>query len=118
MSAAKGTAQKAAVRVIASELDRRSGPLEQAIRDLTTRMDALAAEQTSSLVELRRHVAALQTQVGDLQRTQASALRATEELAGRVRAREVDANQLDVALRGIQAELLTTQEDLSRLHAR
>jgi chromosome segregation ATPase len=118
VSAAKGTVQKAAVRVVASELDRRSGPLEQAIRDLTARMDLLAADSFAAAAELRRHVAGLQAQVGDLQRAHAAAGKAMEELAGRVRAREVDANYVDAALRTLQAELLTTQEDLSRLHAR
>jgi chromosome segregation ATPase len=118
VSSAKGTVQKAAVRVIASELDRRSGAVERAVADLAAHQHAVAAEQDGRLAELRRQMAAVQEQLADVQQTQARLGRMIEELAARVRARELDAGQLDAAVRGLQDELLGVQHEVARFTTR
>jgi chromosome segregation ATPase len=56
MSVVQRVVQKATVRVIASELDRRSGPVDQAIRDLqqhVQRIDATFETQRLEIESLR-----------------------------------------------------------------
>jgi chromosome segregation ATPase len=56
MSVVQRVVQKATVRVIASELDRRSGPVDQAIRDLqqhVQRIDAAFETQRLEIESLR-----------------------------------------------------------------
>lgn len=115
MSAMKDNVQKAAVRVIASELDRRSGSVEQAVTDLAAHVHALNAEQAGMIAELRRQMATVQAQLGDVQQTQARVGRTLDELSARVRTREVDADQVMAAVTGLQAELLAAQEQVAAL---
>jgi chromosome segregation ATPase len=113
-SSGKDTVQKAVVRVIASELDRRSGPLERAITDVAAHVQAVSAEHDGALAELRRQVSGLQQQLADIQQTQQRILPLLDELAARMRAREADAELVDSAVRGLQSELLDVQGALAR----
>ncbi len=114
MSAVKGVVQKAAVRVIASELDRRSGGVEQAVTDVNAHLHAVTAEQAGEIAELRRAISAVERHLADIQETQQRLSRVVDELAARVRAREVDADLVDGAVRGLQGELLAVQEQVAR----
>jgi chromosome segregation ATPase len=111
----KNRVQQAAVRVIASELDRRTGGVERAITDVAAHQQAITAEQGGVIDELRRQMATVQTQLGDIQQTQARLGRSIDELAARMRAREADADLGDAAIRGLQDELLAVQEQIARV---
>ncbi len=106
--------QQAAVRVVASELDRRAKPIEQAVRDLQQRVRSVEAGDVAlsadALVPVHHAIAsatAAQDRVGA----------AVELLNGRVSARELADEQLDDAVRLLRADVTAIQSQLAQLLA-
>lgn len=110
----KDQLQQAAVRIVASELDRRAKPIEQAVRDLQQRVRSVeSGEVTSSadaLVPVHHAIASVtvgQDRVGA----------AVELLNGRVTARELADEQLDDAVRALRCDVAAIQSQLAQLVA-
>ncbi len=106
--------QQAAVRVVASELDRRAKPIEQAVRDLQTRLRAVEAGEVTlsagALVPIQHAVATVtagQDRLGG----------SIELLNGRVSARELADEQLADSVRVLRADVTAIQNQLGQLLA-
>jgi prefoldin subunit 5 len=105
--------QKVAVRVIASELDRRSGSLEQAIRDLRVQMSEVAAESAAR----NAAIAQLQSSVNSLSAAQERLTSRLDVLTGRMTAREQAEVKLDDAMRAIRFDHDATTTAIADIHA-
>ena len=97
----RGNMQKAAVRVIASELDRRSGALERALSDLTARVESMSLESRDHRSATDAALARALEHVNEVARQQDRLAARLEELTGRMRAREA-----------VDADLMLTTADL------
>jgi prefoldin subunit 5 len=110
----KDQVQQVVVRVVASELDRRARPMEQAIRDLQQRATSIEAGgvtlTTEALVPIQHTVAAV---TANNDRVSAQ----LDLLAARVTAREAADEQLDDALRVLRADVSAIQNQLGQLLA-
>ena len=80
----KSSVQQAAVRVIASELDRRAAPLEQAVRDTNVRLN----HQAESDAALKKLLGAIQAQIGAVAAAQDRIAARLDDLGERVRRTE------------------------------
>ncbi len=110
----KDQVQQVVVRVVASELDRRARPMEQAIRDLQQRAASIEAGgvtlTTEALVPIQHSVAAV---TANNDRVSAQ----LDLLAARITAREAAHEQLDDALRALRADVSAMQNQLGQLLA-
>jgi phage shock protein A len=104
--------QKVAVRVIASELDRRSGSLEQAIRDLRVQMTQVATDSAGRDTA----IAQLQTAVNSLSAAQERMSSRIDSLTGRVTAREHADVALDDAVRSLRFDHEATATSIAEIH--
>jgi chromosome segregation ATPase len=108
----KDQVQQVVVRVVASELDRRARPMEQAIRDLQQRASNIEAGgvslTTDALVPIQHSVAAV---TANNDRVSAK----LELLSARVLAREAADEQLDDAVRSLRSDVGALQQQLSQL---
>lgn len=104
--------QKAAVRVIASELDRRSGALERAIRDVRTQMNEVAAASSARDAS----IAQLRSMVANLGATQERMSARLDILTGQMTSREHAATTLDDALRGLRFDQDATSANVAEVH--
>jgi chromosome segregation ATPase len=87
--------QKAVVRVISSELDRRSASLEQALRDAHVRLDAATATTAATSNAVQGIQRALETSVQNIGTAQDRMVSRLDELTERVRKGEdVDRSHL------------------------
>lgn len=105
--------QKVAVRVIASELDRRSAALEQAIRDLRVQMSEVAAGSAARNTALDQ----LQLSVNTLSAAQERISSRLDLLTGRVTAGEQADAVLDDAIRALRFDHDATTNALSQLQS-
>lgn len=110
----KDQLQQAAVRIVASELDRRAKPIEQAVRDLQQRVRSVESGEVTlsadALVPVHHAIASVtagQDRVGA----------AVELLNGRVTARELADEQLDDAVRALRSDVAAIQSQLAQLVA-
>jgi chromosome segregation ATPase len=101
--------QKAGVRVIASELDRRAKPIEQALRDLQARI--VAIEQRESDPEVARQLRQI---VGTMSAAQDRLGGRVDELGSRMAAREAAHEQLDDALRSLRLDVSAMQSQMAQ----
>jgi prefoldin subunit 5 len=108
----KDQVQQVVVRVVASELDRRARPLEQAIRDLQQRASTIESSgvtlTTEALVPIQHSVAAV---TANNDRVSSS----LEGLAARVTAREAADEQLDDAMRILRSDVTALQQQMGQL---
>ena len=113
----RNNVQKAAVRVIASELDRRSASLEQALVDLTARVESMSAEgrdhRSATDAALNRAL----EHVNEIARQQDRLAIRVEELAGRVRAREAVDEELALAIGDVRDDVTAAQAALASITA-
>ena len=113
----RNNVQKAAVRVIASELDRRSAGLEQALVDLTARVESMSAEgrdhRSATDAALNRAL----EHVNEIARQQDRLAIRVEELAGRVRAREAVDEELALAIGDVRDDVTAAQKALASITA-
>ncbi len=105
--------QKAAVRVIASELDRRSATLEQAIRDLRTQMADVAANSAARNSAIDQ----LQLSVNTLSAAQERISNRLDLLTGRITAGEHADIALDDAVRALRFDHDATTAALQQLQS-
>ncbi len=110
----KDQVQQVVVRVVASELDRRAQPLEQAIRDLQQRASNIEAGgvtlTTDALVPIQHSVASV---TANNDRVSGH----LNLLTTRVTAREAADKQLDDAVRTLRADVTAIQQQLGQLIA-
>ena len=113
----RNNVQKGVIRVIASELDRRSAALEQALVDLTARVESMAVEARDhrSATDAMLHRAL--EHVNEVARQQDRLSARAEELAGRVRAREAVDVELAEAISDMRADVTAAQSALSSITA-
>lgn len=113
----RNNVQKAAVRVIASELDRRSAGLEQALVDLTARVESMSVEgrdhRSATDAALNRAL----EHVNEIARQQDRLAIRVEELAGRVRAREAVDEELALAIGDVRDDVTAAQAALASITA-
>ena len=113
----RNNVQKAAVRVIASELDRRSASLEQALVDLTARVESMSVEgrdhRSATDAALNRAL----EHVNEIARQQDRLAIRVEELAGRVRAREAVDEELALAIGDVRDDVTAAQAALASITA-
>ena len=113
----RNNVQKAAVRVIASELDRRSASLEQALVDLTARVESMSVEgrdhRSATDAALNRTL----EHVNEIARQQDRLAIRVEELAGRVRAREAVDEELALAIGDVRDDVTAAQAALASITA-
>jgi prefoldin subunit 5 len=110
----KDQLQTVVVRVVASELDRRAKPMEQAIRDLQQRASSIESGgvslTTEALVPIQHAVAAV-TAGNDRLGGRIDALN------GRLTGREAAHEQLDDAIRSLRSDVTAIQSQLGQLLA-
>ena len=113
----RNNVQRAAVRVIASELDRRSAALEQALVDLTARVESMAVEARDHRIATDASLHRALEHVNEVARQQDRLSARVEELAGRVRAREAVDLELAEAISDMRADVTAAQTALSSITA-
>lgn len=113
----RNNVQKAAVRVIASELDRRSAALEQALTDLTARVESMSIESRDHRAATEASLARALEHVNEVARQQDKLAARLEELTGRVRAREAQDADLLVSTTDLRTDLSAAQTALAQLTA-
>ena len=111
----RGNVQKAAVRVIASELDRRSGSLERALTDLAARVEAMSVEARDHRASLDARTAAIAAQAEEVARAQDKLATGMQELTARVRARESVDDELGMIVADLRADLGAAQTAIAML---
>ena len=102
MSVVQRVLQKTTVRVIASELDRRAAPLEQAIRDLQARQQTLDADR-----------AAFQTQVDSIRALKSELSAAHDRLQVRLDQSAARMNGIDDSVRAHDTDVAQLRFDLA-----
>lgn len=113
----RGNMQKAAVRVIASELDRRSGALERALTDLTARVESMSVEARDHRAATEATLARALEHVNEVARQQDRLSARLEELTGRVRAREAIDEELLVITGDLRGDVTAAQSALAEVTA-
>ena len=113
----RNNVQRAAVRVIASELDRRSAALEQALVDLTARVESMAVEARDHRSATDASLNRALEHVNEVARQQDRLSARVEELAGRVRAREAVDAELAEAISDMRTDVTAAQTALSSITA-
>ncbi len=103
--------QKAAVRVIASELDRRSGSLEQALRDVREQMNEVAAASATRDASL----AQMRSMLNNLSASHERITARLDQLGGQMTAREQADFSLDDAVRSLRFDLDATSTTVADL---
>jgi chromosome segregation ATPase len=108
----KDQVQQAAVRVVASELDRRAKPIEQAVRDMQARLRNIEAGE---LAMSSQSLAPIQHAIASVTAGQDRISSSVDALAARVSARELADERLDDAVRLLRADVEAIQRQLAQL---
>jgi uncharacterized coiled-coil protein SlyX len=111
MGGMKEQVQQAAVRVVASELDRRAKPLEQAVRELQQRVGVIESTGVSKVApETAQAVASLSA---GAQRLNGQ----FNDLASRVAGTQLTHESLTDAVAGLQLDMKAMQVQMAQLFA-
>jgi prefoldin subunit 5 len=110
----KDQLQTVVVRVVASELDRRAKPMEQAIRDLQQRASSIESGGVSLTTEA---LVPIQHAVASVSASSDRVSARVDTLASRVTGREAAHEQLDDAIRLLRADVQAIQSQLGQLLA-
>jgi chromosome segregation ATPase len=105
----KDQVQQAAVRVVASELDRRAKPLEHAIRDLQQRVGKVEEGGVA------KHDPALQLAVANLSAASQRHTTQLSDLASRVAGADISRGALSDDVRALRADVDALQTQLEQL---
>jgi uncharacterized coiled-coil protein SlyX len=111
MLAMKEQVQQAAIRVVASELDRRAKPIEQAVRDLQQRVGTIESTGVSKVApETAQAVAALSAGAERMNNQ-------FHDLASRVAGTQLTHEALSDAVTGLQNDVRALQGQMAQLFA-
>jgi septal ring factor EnvC (AmiA/AmiB activator) len=114
----KDGVQKAAVRVIASELDRRSGSLEKAVADVNARIAALGtAQQTLSeqINAANDYVRRVHDHLGSVESAHNRLMTMHTQLVGRLDVSEAERAESQRDLHALVGEVTAMREAFARL---
>ena len=114
----KSGAQKFVVRVIASELDRRSGSLERALADVRARMTALGGAQetlTAQLEAANDYIRRVHEHVGNIERAHGQLASLHHAVAAKVDVDHVTGEQTRADLHTLAVEFSALRESFARL---